>query len=122
MSCSKSKPQELCLYQGESKTLKLSIRDTANKAVDITSYEVNMTVRKTISSNETVLTRSTTVPAEAEITDAAAGIVKIYLLSALTATLSVGTYVYDIWVTTDTGEDKIVIPPSPLVITQPVTR
>jgi hypothetical protein len=77
------------IYQGDNYAHQLTLKDSANAVIDISSRTYSGQIRKRRTSDTISATFSS------EITDGANGVVVFSLLPAATANLRAGTYVYD---------------------------
>lgn len=77
------------IYQGDNYAHQLTLKDSANAVINITSRTYSGQIRKRRTSDTISATFST------EITDGANGVVVFSLLPAATANLRPGVYVYD---------------------------
>jgi hypothetical protein len=92
----------LSIDQGTSYSTFITVSDAAGQIVDLTSYTTSGQIRKTYSS-------STFTAFTASITNATGGEIKISLTAAQTAALKPGRYVYDVIVTSPTGDVSRVV-------------
>jgi len=113
---------QINIYQGESATITLKVKDNTGKAVDITGASVIMTVKTDINTVIPLFQKSTDNIAQIAITAPREGKAEIYLSSSDTATLNAIQYVYDIWVILATGKKHPVIKPSVFKVEQSVTK
>jgi len=81
--------RDISIYQGDTYTHELRIKDSANANVNITSRTYTGQVRKKRNSDTIAATFTST------LTNAANGIVVLSLSAASTANIAAGTYVYD---------------------------
>lgn len=102
------------IYQGDNYAHQLTLKDSANAVINITSRTYSGQIRKRRSSDTISATFSS------EITDGANGVVVFSLLPAATANLRPGTYVYDFQEVN--GETVTTILTGNAVITGEVTR
>ena len=102
------------IYQGDTYAHQLTLKDSANAVINITSRTYSGQVRKRRTSDTASATFSS------EITDGANGVVVFTLLPAVTANLRPGTYVYDFQETN--GSTVTTILTGSAVITGEVTR
>jgi hypothetical protein len=102
------------IYQGDTYAHQLTLKDSANAVINITSRTYSGQVRKRRTSDTASATFSS------EITDGANGVVVFTLLPAVTANLRPGTYVYDFQETN--GSTVTTILTGNAVITGEVTR
>lgn len=102
------------IYQGDTYAHQLTLKDSANAVINITSRTYSGQVRKRRTSDTASATFSS------EITDGANGVVVFTLLPAVTANLRPGTYVYDFQETN--GSTITTILTGNAVITGEVTR
>ena len=77
------------IYQGDNYAHQLTLKNSANAVIDISSRTYSGQIRKRRTSDTISATFSS------EITDGANGVVVFTLLPAATANLRAGTYVYD---------------------------
>jgi len=112
--------QTIEIYKGAAKDYILTVVDSSNVAVDLTSALVTMTVRKEACHASALFTKTTADIAEIEKTDPTNGEVTIYIVSGDTSALATGTYTYDIWVTIS-SKPYPVVPPSDFKVLQAVT-
>ena len=77
------------IYQGDNYAHQLTLKDSANAVINITSRTYSGQIRKRRTSDTISATFST------EITDGANGVVVFSMLPATTGDLRAGTYVYD---------------------------
>jgi len=96
------------MFRGDSRTLEVRVTDDYNKPVDLTGASVRFTVRKKVDGAK-LIAKSSSNPAEIEITDAANGIFKIYLKPADTKAMRPGGYLYDVEVTLSSGDVHTVV-------------
>lgn len=88
---------ELNLDQGTSFETAMDLAGDDGAPIDITNYVFQCQIRKSYYSNSAAATLTT------NITDAAAGKIKLSLDSAATANIKAGRYLYDVKMTTDQG-------------------
>lgn len=81
--------RDIEIYQGDTYAHQLSLKNSANAVINITSRTYSGQIRKRKSSETITATFST------EITDGANGVVVFSLTPATTANVSSGSYVYD---------------------------
>jgi len=81
--------RDISIYQGDTYTHELRIKDSANANVNITSRTYTGQVRKKRNSDTIAATFTST------LTNAENGIVVLSLSAASTANIAAGTYVYD---------------------------
>jgi hypothetical protein len=81
--------RNITIYQGDTYTHELKLRNSANVAINITTRTYAGAIRKRRSSEEVTVVFTT------EITDGANGVVVMSLSPAQTANIPPGTYVYD---------------------------
>jgi hypothetical protein len=77
------------IYQGDTYAHQLSIKDSSNAAINISTRSYAGQIRKKRSSNTVTATFTT------EITDGANGVVAFSLGANITSNIASGTYVYD---------------------------
>jgi len=77
------------IYQGDNYSHQVTLKNSANAVINITSRTYAGQIRKKRTSNVITSTFLT------EITDGANGVVVFSLLPATTASITVGSYVYD---------------------------
>jgi hypothetical protein len=81
--------RDIEIYQGDTYVHQLSLKDSANAVINISSRTYSGQIRKRRSSSTITATFAT------EITDGANGIVVFSLAANLTSNIASGTYVYD---------------------------
>lgn len=102
------------IYQGDTYVHQLSLKDSANAAINISSRTYAGQIRKRSSSDAVTATFS------AEITNGANGVVVFNLSSNITSNISSGSYVYDFQETN--GAVVTTILAGNVVVTGQVTR
>ena len=115
----------LTLLRGESKTLRLTVRDKEKNTVDLTGATIYFTVKTNTGASNAVIFKSSATSAEAEIDPDQVtnrGIGRFFLSPSDTATLAPGKYVYDVWVELAGGDRHAVIRPSQVEIVRAVTE
>lgn len=115
--------QTIEVFKGQSKTWLLSLKeDPGGGPANLASATLYFTVRKALGDTAVTFAKTSVVSAEIEIispeTD---GQAKVFLSPSDTNSLTVGTYVYDMWVKLSSGKSYPIIDPSPFVIKTPVT-
>lgn len=107
----------LGMRRGDNKTLVGVIRDSGGNPVDITGYTIKFsmikssadlfTMNKTMEAVDYVIQKTTAIATEVNITDAAAGEYKIYLLPADTQEENIDMYWCDVEVTTTDATPEV---------------
>lgn len=118
--------QDLCIQQGTSKTLCVTVLDDAGDPVDLTGGSLYLTVRQNIGDVSPSILKTSADPLEIEILPQVSptiGQAKIYLIPGDTVGLATtDPYVYDIWVELADGTTYPVIAPSTFLIIPSVTN
>lgn len=105
---------EITIVQGEDRTLALTVEDENGAAYNLTSRELRFAVRKKQAhqDNSVLISKSSSVPAEITITDAANGLAEIYIIPTDTEpanSVKPGNHVYDVWlIEPDTTQFSII--------------
>lgn len=109
------------IYQGNHKTLQLTITGTTD---DISGWTIYFTVKRNESDpdSEALIAKSTADAAEIKVTDGPNQQAEIYLLPDDTRELAAGTYSYDVKVVTDAGNEYTVVGPSDFTVSKAVKR
>jgi hypothetical protein len=110
------------VIRGTSRTLALHVTDVAGDNTDLTGGRVVFTVKCKIEDEQNTIQKDSDVgPAEVEIVAAKEGRAEIKLVPADTRSLSLGKYVFDVWVVLVGGERHLVVGPSDFVVKAGVT-
>jgi len=108
------------LYAGSNRRLRVFIKDSELKVVDLTGATCVFTMRQT-KSDPVVVQKSTAVAGEGQIGAADEGECFFYLVPADTGTLDICQYVYDVSVTLASGEVYLSTVEGVINLLQPVT-
>jgi len=92
---------EIEMYQGNDRTIEVTLTDSDGAAFDLTGVTIYFTVRKSESDAAAVIEKSSLVATEIVIIGVATGgVFEVYLVPADSATID-GEYVYDFTLVTD---------------------
>lgn len=111
----------LTIIRGTSKTLELTITDSAGAIVDITGCTVIFTIKDDLYNQLPLVQKMSTNPLEVEITEPRLGKALIYLTPADTHDLDPVVYVYDVWLVLTNTKRYAVIQPTDFVLKPGVT-
>jgi len=113
----------IIIVQGTSRTLRVTVTDNDDVAVDITGGTIYFSVKQDIEDTEPLIQKISTNPAEAVITSSCGGEAEIYLKPADTQNLQPKVdYVFDVWLVTASGDRYDVLPPTMFKVKPSVTR
>ncbi len=115
--------QTIEVFKGQSKTWLLSVKeDPGGGPADLTGAKLYFTVRKTLDAVAAVIEKTSDVITEIEIlAPEIDGQARVFLSPSDTNNLTIGDYVYDMWLELASGRRYPIIDPSPFIIKQPVT-
>ena len=118
--------QSLSVYQGNSRTLRVTVYDENGDLEDLTGSTAYFTVRQKVISTATVIAKVSTTPADITIlpqTGDTLGQFDVNLVPADTNALPVDApFTYDVWVELASGDRYTVVPPSTFLILPAVTK
>ncbi len=98
---------DIDVYQGDDKKIKLTVTDESGTAIDISSYEIYFTVKKNIDDSDSDAVYSFDMGVG---TDGEDGVITFWIERADTSGLDAGTYVYDIqWKDTDSKVKTLIV-------------
>ena len=116
------------IYRGEYKVIKITVKDAAGDAFDLTDATVFFTARKAITDPLPYLSKTSSVTGEINITSPkTAGLIEIPFLTIDTLNMDTGEYVFDVWIEMDVLQGETyprrhqLIAASQLIIKMPVT-
>lgn len=101
--------QNIEIYRGDNRTLKVTIKGADGVVVDITNATIKFTVKKNVADEENKIQKTTNSASQISITDAANGEYEIYLLPADTQDMDVDNYEYDSELITAAGKVYTVV-------------
>lgn len=109
------------IIRGTSKTVQLTVVDSAGNPVDLTNGQAFLSVKRYVEDPAPLIQKSTRVPAQSVITSPRSGIVQFYFNPIDTQTLDPIQYVFDAWVILSTNARYAVLPPSIFEVVAGVT-
>lgn len=110
------------VVRGTSRTLSLTVSDSHGDAVDLTGSRVVFTVKCRASEVDPEIFKDSANGAlEVAITGPTLGQAEVYIQPADTHNLTVGKYVFDVWVILVSGERHLVVGPGEFNVKQGVT-
>ena len=107
--------------RGTSKTLELTVTDSANKAVDLTGARIIFTMKRDSEDQLPLTQKASDDPLQVELSAPREGKAKIYLLPADTQNLDPKSYIFDVWVILSNGKRYVVVEPTPITLKAGVT-
>ena len=105
------------VVRGQSKTLKLTVKDKAGVVVDLTGSTIYFTVKEKLTDPKPLIQKLSTNIAEIEVPNPVDGTANIFIVPDDTRSLGRGKYVYDLWIVLSTGERNPLIKPSTFEVT-----
>jgi len=96
--------QIIKVYRGDSRTLKVSVKDENDVPVSIAGASARFSVKKRLSDGQSKIEKTSSLGSEILITDPANGEYEVYLTPPDTQDLEEGVYEYDSEITTVTGK------------------
>ena len=96
------------MFRGDSRTLAITVTDSADQPIDLTGAIARFTVRKAID-KEVLISKSSADPAQIDIIDPTNGKLEIYIVPNDTKTLKPGGYVFDVEITLSNGKVYTVV-------------
>lgn len=100
------------IIRGSSKTLKLSVKDENDAFVNLTGATIYFTVKVSERDAQPLFQKSSSNPAQIEITTPREGVALIYLQPSDTQNLDPHEYVFDVWAILSNGKRYPVVKPS----------
>lgn len=108
---------ELFLEQGASFNTSIALDDVSGEAFNLVTYTASSQMRKSYYSSNAAAIFSVTTG-----NDPSLGVITISLDSANTANIAAGRYVYDVYVTTTSGETRVRVLEGIVNVTPQVTK
>jgi len=113
------------MYAGNKRTLAFAVKDTAGAVFDITAYGVQFALSEIdsdgIVSGAALVSKSDDDVAEIAVTDAANGLLQVYLVGADTAAL-LGDYHFELELVDDADSETVVVAEGTLEIRRNVVN
>ena len=116
-----AKTNALELYKGASASFELSVLN-GGSVVDLSEGIIYLSVKRFLGDRQPLLLKSSNVVSQIAITDPKGGLATVYFVPSDFVALSVGSYVYDVWVVLPESRHYVIIPPCELKVTQVVTH
>lgn len=111
----------LSIIRGSSKTLELSVVDDSDAAVPLTGAQIYFTVKRCADDSQSLISKTTAVITQIEITSAVGGKARIFLNPGDTQNMPAGNYTFDVWVVLTSGKRFPVVLPSTFEVLPGVT-
>ena len=98
---------EIKFVRGDTVSWEFTLKDEAGVAIDLTSYDLAVTVRKTATTAAATFSFTTS---DFTTTSASSGTVTLNIPATTTASSTAGTYVYDLQITSPAPASRVTTP------------
>ena len=113
----------ISIYKNEAKSFDIQVSKNSGIVYDLTTSVVYVSVRKKITDEYTIISKSSANPLEISISLPRTGVIRIFFLPQDTKLVDPGIYTYDVWVVDATNSEQFpAIEPSEFEVKSSVTR